>query len=297
MAISQSVRDQLLVEARHRCTICAEKCFEIHHIIEQAEGGNDSQENLIVLCPNCHQHRYHRSKEFTREQLYIYKTKLKEQNEIEKRLLLNFEEIRAEIGKVPVEVSEHHLRQELQEAIKLVSQEKSPTILAEIMETSRWLAERELIYSGARKAIEIEWEVEHEREKAKWVEVTITKIDDDAWTKSNAFERAYELVFILDRVPSSEWNEVFMDNFSHSMYSMKRHTDIYGNRLVMIVADSDNLQDHTDYAKRLVQDTNSIIQSQVLPKLNAEIERRMHLALQIFDTIQSLKSRTKDIRL
>jgi hypothetical protein len=93
VAIPKRVRDELLVEARHRCTICAEKCFEIHHIIEQNEGGTDEAENLIVLCPNCHQHRYHRSGEFTRDQLCLYKAKLKEQNEIERRLSLHLEEI------------------------------------------------------------------------------------------------------------------------------------------------------------------------------------------------------------
>jgi len=297
MAISKAVRDQLLVEARHRCTICAEKCFEIHHIIEQAEGGNDDPENLIVLCPNCHQHRYHRSKEFTRDQLYLYKSRLKEQNEIERRLLLNFEEIRAEIGKIPTEESENKIRQELQEAIKLISKENSPTIHAEIMQTSRWLAERELIRGGARKAIEIEWEVEYQRERAKWADISIIKIDDDAWSKVDDFERAYELVFILNRMPSSEWNEVVMYYHQHSFNFSKRRTYIEGNRLIMIVADSDNLQNHADYAKQLVQEANNIVQSQVLPKVQAEIERKKQAALEVFDTVRSLKTRTKDIKL
>ena len=165
------------------------------------------------------------------------------------------------------------------------------------METSRWLAERELIHSGARKAIEIEWDVQHQREKAKWAEVSIAKVDDDAWTKADDFERAYKLVFILDRTPSSEWEEAFMYTFKYSLNSMKRRTYIQGNRLIMIVADSDNLQDHADYAKQLVHETNSNIQSQVLPKLDAEIERRKRASLQVFDTIQSLKSRTRGIKL
>jgi 5-methylcytosine-specific restriction endonuclease McrA len=71
MAIPKAVRDVLLVEARHRCTVCSEKCFEIHHIMEVSEGGTDEPDNLIVLCPNCHQHRYHRSGEFTRDQLRL----------------------------------------------------------------------------------------------------------------------------------------------------------------------------------------------------------------------------------
>lgn len=52
MAIPKSVRDILLVEAKHRCTICSEKCFEIHHIIEQADGGTDEEDNRSALQEN-----------------------------------------------------------------------------------------------------------------------------------------------------------------------------------------------------------------------------------------------------
>jgi len=297
MAISKEIRNQMLVEARHRCTICAEKCFEIHHIIEQAEGGSDEPENLIVLCPNCHQHRYHRSKEFTRDQLYLYKAKLKEENEIEKRLLLNLEEIRTKIENIPSEESEKLIRQELQEAIKLVSKEKSPSIYAEVTETSRWLAERELIRGGARKAIEIEWEVKYQQEKAKLGSISLIQVDENSWVKASDFEHAYELVFILSETPSSLWHEIFESHHKNSFYLMKRRTFIRGKKLVMIVADSDNMQNHADYAKQLVQQTNDTIQQQVLPKIVAEIERKKQADLQVFDTIQSLKSRTKDIRL
>ena len=128
MTIPKAVRDQMLVEARHRCTICAEKCFELHHIVEQAEGGGDEAENLIVLCPNCHQHRYHRSREFTRDQLRLYKQQLKEQNEIEKRLLLNLDELRTRIGVDGAEALERELRTELSEAASQVSKDRSPVI-------------------------------------------------------------------------------------------------------------------------------------------------------------------------
>src|SRR5688572_6010744 len=121
MAIPKKVRDELLVEARHRCTICSEPCFEIHHIIEQSEGGSDDQGNLIVLCPNCHQHRLHRSQEFTRDQILIYKAKLKEANEIDRRLLQNLEAIRIRIGTDTIAEVELALRTELSEAVLQVS--------------------------------------------------------------------------------------------------------------------------------------------------------------------------------
>ncbi len=47
MAIPKNVRDKLLVEARHRCAICAEKCFEIHHI--DGDRTNNHILNLVAL--------------------------------------------------------------------------------------------------------------------------------------------------------------------------------------------------------------------------------------------------------
>jgi hypothetical protein len=297
MAITKAVRDQLLVGARHRCTICSEKCFEIHHIIERAEGGSDELENLIVLCPNCHQHRYHRSGEFTREQLRLYKQKLREQNEIERRVLQNLEEIRQNLATVPPEESERKLKAELQEAAELVSPERSKVIHEGVEQTSRWLAERDLLRGGARRAIEIEWEVCGEQEKSKYPEIRIARIDDSAWRKAPDFPAAYVLEFVLNRVPNSEWVQIFVHNYQQAFYNMKRRTEIRGDRIIMIVDDSDNLQGHANFAKRLVEETNQFIRTQLFPHIDQEVKRRKREALQQFDAIQSLKARTKDIKL
>ena len=297
MAIAKAVRDQLLVEARHRCTICAEKCFEIHHIIEQAEGGTDAIENLIVLCPNCHQHRYHRSGEFTRDQLRLYKQRLKEQNEIEKRVLQNLEEIRQLLPTASPEDMEQKLRVELQEAATIVSPDKSPGIYATVQQTSEWFAERDLMRGGARRAIEIEWEVRKEQEKRKYPEVKIQRVDDGAFRKASHFPQAYYLEFVLDRVPNPDWVKVFMAEWEMSFYSMKRETHIQRDRIVMIVADSDNLQGHADFAKRLVEETNNRIHTFGFRQIDQLCEQEKRAALQQFDAIQSMKSRTKNIKL
>jgi hypothetical protein len=297
MAITKAVRDLLLVEARHRCTICSEKCFEIHHIIERAEGGSDQLDNLIVLCPNCHQHRYHRSGEFTREQLRLYKQRLKEQNEIERRVLQNLEEIRQNLATVPPEESERKLKAELQEAAELVSPERSKAVHEGVEQTSRWLAERELLRGGARRAIEIEWEVCGEQEKSKYPEIRISWIDDSASRKAPDFPAAYVLEFVLNRVPNSEWGQIFMHNYRQAFYNMKRRTEVRGDRIIMIVADSDDLQGHANFANRLVGETNQFIRTQLFQYIDQEVERKKRDALQRFDAIQSLKARTKAIKL
>lgn len=128
MAIPKATRDRLLVEAKHRCTICSEKCFEIHHIVEQADGGSDDPDNLIVLCPNCHQHRYHRSREISPSQMRQYKDGLRDKNGVKRRLLMNLEEIREGISEISFEESERRLREELSEAARLVSPGESPLL-------------------------------------------------------------------------------------------------------------------------------------------------------------------------
>jgi hypothetical protein len=130
MTIPQSIRNQLLVEANHCCTICSEKCYELHHIVEQSEGGNHDPSNLIVLCPNCHQHRYHRAKEITREQMYQYKTKLKEKREIERQLLFHLTQLQGQIRSLAKKEVIRRLEAEIQSAIHQASLENSPVLHA-----------------------------------------------------------------------------------------------------------------------------------------------------------------------
>ncbi|MDQ1353468.1 MAG: hypothetical protein QG657_3774 [Acidobacteriota bacterium] len=295
MAIPKNVRDQLLVEARHRCTICTDKCFEIHHIIEQANGGTDDIDNLIVLCPNCHQHRYHRSGEFTPDQLRLYKQRLKDKNEVEKRVLQNLEEIRQMLPTVPLEDVENKLKIELQEAATLVSPEKSPSIHATVQKTSEWLADRDLIRGGARRAIEIYWEVRKAQEKLKYPEIKIQGVDENSLRKAPDFQHAIYFDFVLDKMPHPTWSKVFMVECKNSR-NIKRKTYIERDRIVMVVADSDDLRSHKSEAMRLVDQTNKHIRTHRFQEIDTWCDREKRAALQQFDAIQSMKARIKGIK-
>ncbi len=59
-----------------------------------------------------------------------------------------------------------------------------------------------------------------------------------------------------------------------AFYNMKRRT-LAGDRITMIVAESDNLQNHVNFAKELVERTNRTFENQVFP----EIDRRITLAI------------------
>lgn len=297
MAISRQTRDRLLVEARHRCTICSEKCFEIHHIVEQADGGGDEPDNLIVLCPNCHQHRYHRSGEFTRDQLRLYKQKLREQNEVERRLLLNLEEIKSQIGHLASSEVETNLRRELAEASELVTPERAPGVAAAVGSAAQWLAERELLKGGARRAIEVEWELDRARSKDLWPKVSIVGVDEDGYRKAPDFPAAFTFVLRLDRAPRPDWVQLFDQEYHRQFYHMKRKTRIEGDRIVMVVASSDSLQGHVDFAKRLVDSTNGLVERHVWPDIDRQIDAGKAQALQSFDTIKTLRAATKNLRI
>lgn len=64
--ISRALRDQVAIEARHRCGYCltATKIIgapmEIDHIIPESVGGATVQENLWLACSMCNDHKGNR---------------------------------------------------------------------------------------------------------------------------------------------------------------------------------------------------------------------------------------------
>lgn len=297
MAIPKSLRDKLLVEAQHRCTVCAEKSFEIHHIIEIANGGTDDEDNLIVLCPNCHQHRYHRSHEFTREQLLLYKKKLLEKNEIERRLLLTLGDIKNSIGQEPTSDLMRKLQNELKNAAELIDPKRSPSIYDSVVETAKELANKNELPGAAREAIEVQYEIDRQKEKARFPDIEIVKLDKDAWRKSDKFAHAYYLDLILNYEPNSDWIKIFNHRFTNSFYSMMRETEIIGNCIQIIAADTDNHQEQINFMKRLVEETNRYVRSTVFPEIDRQINAAKRQALEEYDTIQRLKSQTNDLHI
>lgn len=75
--IPASIKRAVLVEAGHRCAIptCRATTTEIAHIVPWAETQDNSFENLISLCPNCHT-RFDQKKEIDRLSVKMYKQNL-----------------------------------------------------------------------------------------------------------------------------------------------------------------------------------------------------------------------------
>ncbi len=75
--VSADIRRAVLVEAGHRCAIptCRATTTEIAHIVPWAELYDNSFENLIALCPNCHT-RFDQKKEIDRPAIKMYKHNL-----------------------------------------------------------------------------------------------------------------------------------------------------------------------------------------------------------------------------
>lgn len=75
--VPADIKRAVLVEAGHRCAIptCRATTTEIAHIVPWAESHDNSFENLIALCPNCHT-RFDQKKEIDRPAVKMYKHNL-----------------------------------------------------------------------------------------------------------------------------------------------------------------------------------------------------------------------------
>jgi hypothetical protein len=54
MPFSEALKASVRRRSLGRCCVCQEPFVDVHHIIPQAEGGPDTDDNAAPLCPNCH---------------------------------------------------------------------------------------------------------------------------------------------------------------------------------------------------------------------------------------------------
>lgn len=77
VAIRKAIKDRLFLEAENGCGFCGSrdaKALTIHHI-EHGGAINNSYDNLIVLCHNCHT-KYHQKKGILKKDIVEVKRRL-----------------------------------------------------------------------------------------------------------------------------------------------------------------------------------------------------------------------------
>ena len=55
MAFTEELKLVIRRKSHFSCCLCHQLGIEIHHIIPQAEGGSDAEDNAAPLCPSCHE--------------------------------------------------------------------------------------------------------------------------------------------------------------------------------------------------------------------------------------------------
>lgn len=55
MGFPETVKTSVRRKSHLQCCLCKSLGVEIHHIIPQAEGGPDTEDNAAPLCPSCHE--------------------------------------------------------------------------------------------------------------------------------------------------------------------------------------------------------------------------------------------------
>ena len=71
--LSKRTITKVLERANKGCSICGwnESTCDIHHIIPKKEGGTNDNDNLIIVCPNCHR-VIHTTNKYSRDFLQKY---------------------------------------------------------------------------------------------------------------------------------------------------------------------------------------------------------------------------------
>ena len=84
MAWSKEIKDKVLVKCGRHCCICHKFCgikMELHHIKHKSEGGEETFENCIPLCFDCHadqksyDHKHPKGTKYSREELKGHRDK------------------------------------------------------------------------------------------------------------------------------------------------------------------------------------------------------------------------------
>ena len=73
-AISQPVKREVLTEAGYRCAVPTCRtilAIDLHHLVRVADGGPNTADNLIALCPTCH--ALHHRGEIPAEAIRVWK--------------------------------------------------------------------------------------------------------------------------------------------------------------------------------------------------------------------------------
>ncbi len=55
MAFAELLKKKVRHKAHYRCCLCQAVLVEIHHIVPQADGGSDEEDNAAPLCASCHE--------------------------------------------------------------------------------------------------------------------------------------------------------------------------------------------------------------------------------------------------
>jgi hypothetical protein len=55
MGFDEQLKLRVKRRAHFRCCLCHDLYVEVHHIVPEADGGPDTEENAAPLCPSCHE--------------------------------------------------------------------------------------------------------------------------------------------------------------------------------------------------------------------------------------------------
>jgi hypothetical protein len=126
--------------------------------------------------------------------------------------------------------------------------------------------------------------------------IEIIGVYREGMEKDDSFPAAYRLPFKLSEVPDSLWAEIFEHVYRINIYSsMKRRAYVSGDKIVVFITDSDDIQHQADIIKRAVEDTNNEV-DRINAQILGEKEREREKEEKEKETLEGLKNKTDKIK-
>jgi hypothetical protein len=125
MSFNNDKASKLLAECHRCCCICHKYCgnkIELHHIIQKNEGGNDSIENAIPVCFECHAEigsynsNHPRGRKFTSCELKLHKKQWLELCKNKPEIFTSLQ--KAEVGPLQALIDELEFNEKVSEQTK-----------------------------------------------------------------------------------------------------------------------------------------------------------------------------------
>jgi len=153
MGFSEELKLKVKRRSAFQCCRCREIGVEVHHIVPEADGGADVEENAAPLCPNCHTRfgdNPKKRKEIKQMRDWWYNVCDEKHGGREDRIYKKLDELLAEVRRQTA--TEEERRKAISEISRTLGQDVEASLLSETDNASQVASKTDRVVTATRLA-------------------------------------------------------------------------------------------------------------------------------------------------